>query len=505
MENVYEVVSSFYWEEPDLGEIVPRREIERFLRKHAWQGDSEYDLLDTWYQVQVLLEYMLTISLTDFDEMTADEYSRAIQYIEQQTDEPITLDEASDLFEAWHSFYEHLLDVKLIESIDALEEAQKRMTGSDELTYLETISLTDKINSMQGELVHADSEPPEFNQFLAKMVDGLLLKMSAFFQQQQFIKDFERALYFYTGPFLDVVMKKDAAFWYGFWDYFLFDYRLIQSDRTPIMLFDAEMYDMLNIEEQRVMNDLKKVRFTVFYVKGSLDNGWAECVDLFTDETFALPKSELRSAESFDKKVYYGHIRTNGVVLVNHIVAVEASAAVRRRIKSEVLNQLALFRCSHPDATLSEFFSRHGCAVRHLMDILVSMRNVSVMSSAHLSVMQSVDRDNAISLRLAKEIEAVVPTLSLYDKRQIGKMCTDYLARECRSLAIDAVTITAMVGVYLELNHDQLMKLRSVVMTEVDQEEVERRQSIIKEELSIVRFDARYLSEEGFIFSLFIL
>ena len=505
MENVYEVVSSFYWEEPDLEEIVPRREIERFLRKHAWQGDSEYDLLDTWYQVQVLLEYMLTISLTDFDEMTADEYSRAIQYIEQQTDEPITLDEASDLFEAWHSFYEHLLDVKLIESIDALEEAQRRMTGSDELTYIETISLTDKINSMQGELVHADSEPPEFNQFLAKMVDGLLLKMSAFFQQQQFIKDFERALYFYTGPFLDVVMKKDAAFWYGFWDYFLFDYRLIQSDRTPVMLFDAEMYDMLNIEEQRVMNDLKKVRFTVFYVKGSLDNGWAECVDLFTDETFALPKSELRSAESFDKKVYYGHIRTNGVVLVNHIVAIEASATVRRRIKSEVLNQLALFRCSHPDATLSEFFSRHGCAVRHLMDILISMRNVSVMSSAHLSVMQSVDRDNAISLRLAKEIEAVVPTLSLYDKRQIGKMCTDYLARECHSLAIDAVTITAMVGVYLELNHDQLMKLRSVVMTEVDQEEVERRQSIIKEELSIVRFDARYLSEEGFIFSLFIL
>ena len=36
MENVYEVVSSFYWEEPDLEEIVPRREIERFLRKRAW-------------------------------------------------------------------------------------------------------------------------------------------------------------------------------------------------------------------------------------------------------------------------------------------------------------------------------------------------------------------------------------------------------------------------------------------------------------------------------------
>ncbi len=505
MENVYEVVSSFYWEEPDLEEVVPRRVVERFLRKRAWQGDSEYVLMDTWYQVQVLLEYMLTISLTDFDEMTADEYSRAIQYIEQQTDEPITVEEASDLFEAWHSFYLHLLDEKLIESIDALEDAQRMMTSGDDLMYLETISLTDKINSMQGELTLADREPPEFNQFLAKMVDGLLLKMSAFFQQKQFIKDFERALYFYTGPFLDVVMKKDASFWFGFWDYFLFDYRMIQSDRTPIMLFDAEMYDMLNIEEQRVINDLKEARFTVFYVKGSLDNGWAECVDLFTEETFALPKSELGNSESLDKKLYYGHVRCNGVVLVNHIVALEASAAVRRRIKFEVLNQLSLFRCSHPDATLSDFFSRHGCAVRHLMDILVSMRNVSVMSSAHLSAMGSVGQDNPISLRLAKEIDAVVPSLSLYDKRQLGKMCMDYLALDRHSLSIDVSTLAAMVGVYLELNHNQLTRIRSVVAAEVDWEDVLAKQSVIKEELSVLRFDARYLNEEGFIFSLFIL
>lgn len=505
MENVYEVVASFYWEEPDLEEIVPHREVERFLRKRAWQGDSEYVLLDTWYQVQVLLEYMLTISLNDFDEMTADEYSRAIQYIEQQTDEPISIDEASDLFDAWHSFYVHLLDAKLIESIDALEEAQKKMTDSDELKYLETISLTDKINSMQGELAHADNEPIEFNQFLTKMVDGLLLKMSAFFQQKEFIKDFERAIYFYTGPFLDVVMKKDAAFWFGFWDYFLFDYRLIQSDRTPIMLFDAEMYGMLNIEEQRIFNDMKEARFAVFYVKGSLDNGWAECVDLFTEETFALPKTELGNSESLDKKLYYGHIRCNGVVLINHIITIEASAAVRRRIKSEVLNQLALFRHSHPSATLSEFFSRHACAVRHLMDILASMRNVSVMSSAHLSAMEAVVCDCNISLQLAKEIEAVVPSFSLYDKRQLGKMCVDYLALDHHSLAIDACTLAAMAGVYLELNHNQLMRIRSVVTADVDWADVEMKQRIIKEELSVARFDARYLNEEGFIFSLFIL
>ena len=81
----------------------------------------------------------------------------------------------------------------------------------------------------------------------------------------------------------------------------------------------------------------------------------------------------------------------------------------------------------------------------------------------------------------------------------------DYLALDRHSLAIDASTLAAMVGVYLELNHNQLTRIRSVVAAEVDWEDVLEKQGVIKEELSVLRFDARYLNEEGFIFSLFIL
>ena len=505
MENVYEVVSSFYWEEPDLEEIVPRKEVERFLRKRAWQGDSDLVLLDTWYRVQALLAYVLTIFPVELEEMTADEYSRAIQYIEQQTDEPISLEEARDLFDAWHSFYAYLLESGLIDSIDALETAREEMTSGEELVYLETVSLSDKINSMHRELEHADADPAEFNQFLAKVVDGLMLKMSAFFQQTAFTKDFERALYFYTGPFLDVVKDKDPAFWLGFWDYFLFDYRLIRNDRTPIELFDAEMYGMLNIEEQRVFNDMKEARFSVFYVKNKLDDVWAECEDLFTEEIFSLPISELGGHDSFDRHLYYGHIRINGVIMLNHIVSVDASPAMRRRIKSEVMKQAKLFSRSHPAASVGDFFVRHTAAVRHLMDILASMRNVAVMSSAHLTADACAVTDNTISLDTAKRIDVMLPSFSLYDKRQLGKLYADYQSLEARSLELDDCTLIAIAGVFLELNQSQLMKLRSAVETEVDWEEAEARQQVIKKELSITRFDARYLNEEGFIFSLFIL
>lgn len=504
MENVYDVVASFYWEEPDLEEIVPRKEVERFLRKCAWQGESAGVLLDTWFQVQSLLDYVLTIPQITLDEMTADEYSRAIQYIGEQTDEEVTLEEAIELFAVWHAFYEHLASVHLITSLDALEMAQERMTAGDTIHYVEPVSFTDKVNMMQGDLAYADTEPAEFNQFLGQLAEGLLLKMSAFFQQKDFARDMERALYLYAGPFLDLVTEKDDNFWQGFWDYFIFDYHLLKNDRTPIAFFGEKMYAMLDVEEQRIFSDWKEMRFIVFEVVRITPDDWVICQDLLGDETFSLPKSVVGRRESYDDRIFYGHIRLNGVAMVNHITVVEATAALRRRIKSEVLNQLTLFRRSYPSATLDDYVLRHAAAVRHLIDILCQMRTVSVMSSMRTSEGRAVG-DHTISLALAKDIDALAGKLSLYDKRLISKMCADYQSLAKPSLILDESALVAMVGVFLALNHNRFITLQEAVTIAFDQSEIEVKQAIIKRELAITRFDARYLNEEGTIYSLFIL
>lgn len=504
MENVYDVVSSFYWEEPDMEAIVTKREVERFLRKRAWQGESTGNLLDTWFHLQALFDYVLTIAPITLDEMTADEYSRAIQYIGDQTDDPVTLDEAVELFDVWHAFYEQLAEDKLIVSLDALEMAQARMTAGDDIDYVEPVSFTDKVNMMQADLAYADPEPPEFNHFLAQLSEGLLLKMSAFFQQKAFGRDMERALYLYTGPFLDIVTEKDANFWQGFWDYFLFDYHLIKTDRTPIQLYGEKMYDMLDVEEQRLYSDWKEMQLRVFYVVKSMADDWVVCQDLFTEEVFSVPKSVVGRRESYENYLYYGHIRLNGVVMVNHAVAVEATPALRRRIKEELLGQLSIMQCSDDKATLGEFFWRHGAAVRHLIDILSSMRTLTVMSSMR-ELSNRTTGDKMISLNLAKEIDALVPMLSLYDKRQISKMCADYQALAKPSLILDREALVAMVGVFLQLNHSRFLTLQEAIAGEADWAAADAKQNLIIEEMNIMPFDARYMNEEGFIYSLFIL
>lgn len=504
MENVYDIVSSFYWEEPDMEAIVARREVERFLRKRAWQGESAGDLLDTWFQMQSLFEYVLTIAPVTLDELTADEYSRAIQYIGDQTDDPVTLEEAIDLFEVWHDFYEQLADDKLIDSLDALEMAQMRMTEGEEIGYVEPVSFTDKVNLMQADLAYADPEPAEFNQFLGHLAEGLLLKMSAFFQGKEFTRDLERALYLYAGPFLDIVTEKDANFWQGFWDFFLFDYHLIKTDRTPIALFGEKMYEVLDVEEQRIYSDWEKMRFSLFEVVRVQADDWVVCQDLFTDETFALPKSVVGRRESYEECLFYGHIRINGVVMVNHVVRVEATPALRRRIRAEILHQLRLFQCAYPEAELDDLFLRHVASVRHLIDILCQMRTVTVMSSTRLSEMRAVG-EGMLTLALAKEIDVLVPMLSLYDKRQIGKMCIDYQALAKPSLILDREALIAMVGVFLQLNHSRFLSVEEAIAGEVDWTASDAKQNLIIEELNITPFDARYLNEEGFIYSLFIL
>lgn len=504
MENVYDVVASFYWEEPDMEDIVSRKEVERFLRKRAWNGESAGVLLDTWFQLQALFDYVLTIPSMTLDDMTADEYSRAIQYIGDQTDDPVTLEEAVDLFEVWHDFYKQLAEDNLIASLDALETAQMRMTAGEEIDYVEPVSFTDKVNMMQADLAYADPEPAEFNQFLGQLAEGLLLKMSAFFQQKEFSRDMERALYLYAGPYLDIVTDKDANFWQGFWDYFIFDYHLIKTDRTPITFFGEKMYNILDVEEQRLYSDWKEMRLTVFDVVRSSADDWVTCRDLFTEETFSLPKSVVGRRESYDDRLFYGHIRINGVVMVNHIVAVEATEAVRRRIKSETLNQLSLFRHSHPSARLDDFFSRHAASVRHLIDILCQMRTLSAMSSMRSGDARTVG-EQTISLALAKDIDAIVPTLSLYDKRQLSKMCADYQSLAKPSLILDRTALIAMVCVFLTLNHSRFVTLQEAITGDFEQADITAKQTIIEDELSIERFDARYLNEEGFIYSLFIL
>ena len=58
MDNVYGQVESFYNKNAEMENILHRDLIEKYLRKCAWNGDSEEELKGIWQVLCCILEYM---------------------------------------------------------------------------------------------------------------------------------------------------------------------------------------------------------------------------------------------------------------------------------------------------------------------------------------------------------------------------------------------------------------------------------------------------------------
>ena len=60
-----------------------------------------------------------------------------------------------------------------------------------------------------------------------------------FFQKEEFDTDFQHSLVLYEQALGILELEEECGedFWRGYWDYFLFDYHLLEEDVTPLELF----------------------------------------------------------------------------------------------------------------------------------------------------------------------------------------------------------------------------------------------------------------------------
>lgn len=85
---------------------------------------------------------------------------------------------------------------------------------------------------------------PEMLDKLDSLMDGLLARIDAFYHQDKYGNDLERATHLFCGPdgetgdILHHLPEETAEeTWMTFWDYFLFDYHLLDSDEIPLQHF----------------------------------------------------------------------------------------------------------------------------------------------------------------------------------------------------------------------------------------------------------------------------
>jgi len=505
IKNVYDQVRNFYDESIIWDSAIKQEWVEGFLRQKAWQGTHDDKLKDLWRQIKFFIIYLNDADHDDLNEITLLEYSLAIEWLaEHRADFKANLKSVRHIFNVLIDFYTYLFNKKIIDNIDEIKNAAQKITGGKKINLIKTDGVLDELKLFEEDFNVSLSK--DFGSIIGDATEGLMLKLGKYFHRKNFAEDFERALYFYIGPFERVPEDVEDEFWLGFWDYFLFDYHLLESDLKPLEYFNTACGEMLNTDEYRILQELLNSKFTVFYINKILNPNSVECVNLFTGEIFSLPLLDF-NYKSLKKLLFFGHIFPTGLVMINYLTSIEMSINLRRRIKDEVIRQKEIFTIQMPNATLEDFFNRHALVLRHTVRILVTLSKVNVTSIAqlehHYPSIEGKRLANKAVINLLHQL-VMVHGFSLHDQNLLEKMWYDFSQLNIINVRKPATWATSVFYAYAELNSiDNISAKDLAEHLAISTASLHKNRRQLDNVLQLHAFDARYLSEEGFVNLLF--
>lgn len=510
MRNVYELVRVFYEEKITWEAVIKREWVEGYLRQKAWQGSTDDELRGLWLTIQTFEAYLANAE-TDYSEfldaMPDWEYAEAIKWLNEHVEGfKKSLKALNSFFAVLIDFYKYLETRKLIQSTEELERAAKVIAGGKKV---DLDSLQPPIDNGLGLFDRSltDSDLlPEIAPAIGEAVERLMNKLGNFFQQKHFHEDFERALLLFTGPLHEIPKDENEDFWLGFWDYFLFDYRLIASDQTPLAHFYATHAKRLNSDESLILGDLLEARFCVFYVDKIVNRDLVECVNLLTEERFQLPYPEI-DYKIFKSQLFVGHLFHQDRTLINYVTSIEMSPKLRRRLKEEVVRQKQIYTMQQPEADWSRFFARHALVVRHTIDLL------SNLAKMHVTPRTQMERQFPVIVahRQANQevLELITSTMpnfgfSVHDIFLAHKLWDDYSQITTGIIRKPSAWAAAVIYVFSQINMPTGIPAEALAdELDISTATIYTNRHKLFDQLQLEKFDPRYLNEEGFVYSLF--
>jgi len=503
MDNVYQQVKMFYSQYPEAESILPREVIEGYFRGCAWQGKSDAQLKQIWDEITSILLYVENMGVISLSSLISYDYNSILS---TRAEVHILSEEnVNAFFTDMLAFYQYLFDKGYIEEYGNLYTAK----GS---FYLKGIFATPPIKPVDeyySLLHHLEDVSMDEMDKLNDLLDSLLHKIGEYYRSAPFMKDLMRAVSLYKGPF-DSEDDPDTAedFWYGFWDYFFFDYHLIKTDLIPLEYFYRYEFESLKPSEIYVLQDLMKSKFTIFYID-SVGEEFIKGVNLFTGESFELPCPDYRFGD-YKKMLLMGHIHSESMMLLNYITSFTVGMRLRKRIKDEILRQYELYQVQDENASLEEFFVRHAAVVRHIIMLLSSAAQLKVVhakrqlpthaSSASTSMDSRWGQDKKTFSRIADKIGC-----SAFSIQLLLKMYDDFAALT-RPDAFDSMAcMAAMLLLFARMNGLGYLQFEDIRRElPIVYQKVSLMMSIVSDTLDCKEFNPRYLNEEGFVKALFL-
>lgn len=338
-------------------------------------------------------------------------------------------------------------------------------------------------------------------------IQGKIIK---FFQRPRYNDDLNRAMLMLFGKLRSVDFLNDIEKSRVFWDYFLFDYHLIASDKKPLQYYYDGHYKKMSGEEQQLLADLLKAKFAIYSID-KLNNGDAFCDyrilcnELFSDKVLQMPLLDDPTVD-LENTLIFGHVINDEIMLLGCVSIVKVSARLKKRIKEVILHLYKMFMTQMPKATLDDFMDREAVAVRQVLRIMSSYAQLNLVPNREIpkpikhAKQLSKTQQNQITQLLKQNLPN---SMSKYERDLIGKIFWDYVEQARVDVAKNDdmdkfYLLTGASMLFLEING--MLLLEKLPPAENEDDELIRRLAIkMRKTLHTRPYDPRYLSEAGFL------
>lgn len=498
MKNVYDAVKAFYEQDPAWNDIIRNDLVEGFLRQKAWQHYDDKHLRSIWQHILMFGLYMAyadlalnQVKLIDCEEMKS--------WLERNVAD-FKSDKNSLLrfFTTLVEFYDYLANRRIVEKSNLFKKELDYIDGNKSRLRL----AGNEKNNMSANFFSTPDAPSPIYLRLDEHLQEILLLLNNFYQQADYMADFERAIFLYHGIMgwdEEDLENRKQDFWLGFWDYFLFDYRLITNDKSPIRNF-KENGDF-PADAKPIIDEMMNARFSVFFVKNTHTQDWLECEDLLTGATFFLP-NPIENINGIKDLLFMGHLFSDNMVLVNYVLSVPVSPKLRQRIKDQMNKLYKFFLVQEPSATWSDFIERHAVAMRHSVDIFTNFSKLNIVGE----ITEPQPLEHNYSIVDASVLEALCSTLAknLFSFRDIEICCRMWIGfcsqkknfhpKRPELWAAGVAASFVAINSAFEMDYTYIAEI-----FKTEPKQVREYQKKIDNLLGIKEADLRYLSEEGFI------
>ncbi len=511
MQNVYGAIGLFYKEKPTgTSFLFSKDTIERFLRRNAWNGADDNELKRQWRVLSILLTLSAEWKLDSMDLISTGDYREMFRRFAEFHKNPGKITLSEDLlyfFDTLKSFlkYHHIND-------DFLSERLNEAYDSFFAAGIFLMPKPQEKDEFYSILEHKEILQEEDITQLNKVLDGLLTVLGDYYHKERYFRDFTRAIIMYGGkdfkPESPPKTNENEDYLFGFWDYFLFDYHIMNSDLTPLENFYALEHNNLTYTETSIILDLLKARFTIFTITG-VDDDVVNCKELFTGKQLELPVPDSYMTD-YSKTLFLGHVHSGGVMLLNYVTTIPAGHKLRERIRREIIRLYEMFKYQMPDAELSDFFRREAAAVRQTILILTEYAQLNVLPFRKYNA--PVDR-NAYPVPeyyndTVEKLKNMGQTIrmSSYSLSLLGGLYLDYciLSDDESEVKKSLDALNAVLYVFLIINGMTNRDARRCMSVfKGPWEYVKRLADSIYITLQCSVFDPRYLTEDAFVQMLF--